>query len=265
MKINGLIRILEMFQWLKTWRHNYIIKRSLITDSEWEEAFNSLVLLHRLNKQEKIKLRRLATLFLHYKSLEGVGELKLSTSIQLVIALQACLPILNLGLDWYDGWVSVVIYPGAFSKKSVERDEYGIEHEGRVNLSGESWLRGPVILSWDDVMHHGEKERCNVVIHEFAHKLDMLNGRANGFPPLHKGMSATQWAEVFNHDYADFIIREHEHHPVPINPYAATSPAEFFAVFSEYFFEKPATLMQHYPNAYALLAQFYRQNPLDQK
>ncbi len=258
-----MVRILVMFYWLKKWRQNHIIKHSQIIGSEWDEAFNCLELLHRLNKQEKTKLKRLSTLFLHYKSLEVIGELELNTSMKLIIALQACLPILNLGLDWYNGWVSVVIYPGAFSKKSVEMDEYGVEHEGRVTLSGESWQRGPVILSWDDVVNQDEKGRCNVVIHEFAHKLDMINGIANGFPPLHKNMSGQQWAEVFNHDYADFITRQQGDHHVPINPYAATSPAEFFAVFSEYFFENPAVILQYYPNTYALLAQFYRQNPLN--
>lgn len=257
-----MVRIIEMFHWLKKWRHDHIIKRCQITDLEWEKVFHGLEFLHRLSRQEKTKLKHLATLFLHYKSLEAVDELELTTDMQVFIAVQACLPILNLGLDWYDDWVSVVIYPGAFSKSSIEMDEYGIEHEGRVNLSGESWQRGPLILSWDDVVHHGEKDRCNVLIHEFAHKLDMINGCANGFPPLHKNMSVKQWEEVFNHDYADFIARQQQHHHVPISPYAATSPAEFFAVFSEYFFEKPAIILQYYPNTYALLAQFYRQNPL---
>lgn len=252
-----------MFRWLKNLRHASILKHSLISDEEWETAFSGLLFLHRLNRLEKIQLKRLAVLFLHYKSLEGIAGLELSPAMQLDIALQACLPILNLGLDWYDGWVSVGIYPAAFSKNSITRDEYGIEHEGRTNLSGESWQRGPIILSWDDIAHHGEQERGNVVIHECAHKLDMINGQANGFPPLHKNMSRKQWAEVFNHDYADFIRRQQEPSSIPINPYAASSPAEFFAVFSEYFFEQPAVLLQYYPNSYALLVKFYRQNPLN--
>lgn len=251
-----------MFRWLKAWWYERIIKRSPVTNIEWQEAFQRLPLFHRLSEQEKVKLKRLAILFLYYKSLEGVGELEITTAMRLTIALQACLLILNLGLDWYNGWVSVIIYPGAFSRQHNEIDEYGVVHQGRENLSGESWQRGPVILSWDDSVHRSEIDGHNVVIHEFAHKLDMLNGRANGFPPLHKGMSVQQWAEVFSQAYADFETHLQQHSPIPIDHYAATSPAEFFAVFSELFFEKPVVIRQYYPDVYELLARFYRQDPL---
>jgi Mlc titration factor MtfA (ptsG expression regulator) len=251
-----------MFRWLKKRWQERIVQRSPVTDAEWKKAFQHLPLLHRLSAQEKAKLRRLAILFLYYKSLEAIGELQVTTAMRLVIALQACLPILNLGLNWYDGWISVVIYPGAFSRQCREIDEYGVEHLGRANLSGESWQRGPVILSWDDVLHHGEIDGRNVVIHEFAHKLDMCNGKANGFPPLHKGMSAQQWAEIFNSAYTDFEFRIQQHNPIPIDHYASTSAAEFFAVFTELFFEKPIIIRQYYPEIYDLLAQFYHQDPL---
>lgn len=259
-----------IFRWLKHRRYERIIKASLVTDNEWEDAFQRLSLLQRLNEQEKTRLKQLAILFLYYKSLEAIGDLEITPTMCLVLALQACLPILNLGLnwyeglDWYEGWVSVIIYPGAFSKQQEEQDEFGIVHQNNATLSGESWQRGPVILSWDDTIHPNEKDGRNVVIHEFAHKLDMLNGRANGLPPLHKDMSVQQWAAVFNRAYADFERQLQTHQPIHIDPYAATSPAEFFAVFSEYFFEKPVVIQQHYPEVYELLVRFYRQKPLDQ-
>ncbi|MBL7479173.1 zinc-dependent peptidase [Legionella bononiensis] len=252
-----------MFQWLQEWWQERIVRRSLITNDEWNVAFQNLPLLHRLSDQEKARLKRLAILFLYYKTLEGVGDLKITTAMQLTVALQACLLILNLGLHWYDGWVSVVIYPGAFSRQSREVDEFGIEHLGRTNLSGESWQRGPVILSWNDAVHHGEIDGHNVVIHEFAHKLDMRNGRANGFPPLHKGMSAQQWAEEFNKAYFDFGLRIQQHNPIPIDHYAIESAGEFFAVFTELFFEKPIIIKDYYPAIYDLLVLFYRQNPVE--
>lgn len=251
-----------MFQWLKEWWHERIVRHSPITDREWQKAFQYLPLLQRLNEQERAKLRRLAILFLYYKSLEGIGELQITTNMRLVIALQACLPILNLGLDWYNSWVSVMIYPGAFSRDRSETDEYGVVHQGRANLSGESWQRGPVVLSWNDSLQTRETDGHNVVIHEFAHKLDMQNGRANGLPPLHKNMSVKRWAEVFNHAYADFKMRLQEDSPIPIDSYAATSAGEFFAVFSEVFFEKPVLIKQYYPEVYALLVSFYRQDPM---
>jgi Mlc titration factor MtfA (ptsG expression regulator) len=251
-----------MFRWLKEWRQEHIIQRSTITDVEWEGAFQYLPLLQRLSEQEKVKLKRLTIMFLYYKSLEGIGDLQITTFIKLIISLQACLLILNLGLDWYDGWVSVIIYPGAFSRQSIEIDEYGIEHIGRAHLSGESWQRGPVILSLDDSLHHGEIDGRNVVIHEFAHKLDMRNGRANGFPPLHKGMSAQQWAKIFNDSFTHFETQIQQHIPIPIDHYAATSAAEFFAVLTELFFEKPTIILRNYPGIYDLLVQFYHQDPL---
>lgn len=251
-----------MLQWLKKWRDGLILRHSTVTENEWQEAFHHLPLLQRLNNKEREKIKRLAIFFLHYKSLEGVGDFQVTAEMRLSIALQACLPILNLGLDWYNGWVSVVIYPGSYSRQSTEIDEFGIVHQGRANLSGESWQRGPVILSWDDILHRGYNDGRNVIIHEFAHKLDMQNGRANGLPPLHKGMSVQQWAEVFNQAYADLELHLEHHHPIPIDPYAATSPAEFFAVFSELFFEKPAIIREYYPKVYELLVRFYHQDPL---
>jgi Mlc titration factor MtfA (ptsG expression regulator) len=252
---------MNVFQWFKERWYERIVRHSPITDIEWQKVFHYLPLLQRLSEQEKTKLKRLAILFLHYKSLEGVGDMQITTAMRLIIALQACLPILNLGLDWYSGWVSVVIYPGAFARECSEVDEYGVMHQGRSNLSGESWQRGPVVLSWDDAVHRGEIDGHNVVIHEFAHKLDMQNGKANGFPPLHKGMSIQEWSEVFNHAYDDFEMRLQQDNPIPIDPYAATSAGEFFAVFSELFFEKPLIIKQYYPKVYELLVSFYRQDP----
>ncbi|MGC1181409.1 zinc-dependent peptidase [Legionella sp.] len=254
---------MPLLQGLKEWWHERIAQHSAVTEVEWEAAFAYLPLLTRLSEQEKARLKRLAILFLHYKSLEGIGGLQITTTMRLIIALQACLPILNLGLDWYNDWVSVMIYPNAFSREHSEMDEYGVVHQGRLNLLGESWQRGPVILSCDDALHLCEMEGRNVVIHEFAHKLDMQNGRANGFPPLHKGMSGKQWTAVFSHAYADFEMRLQNNNPIPIDPYAATSAGEFFAVFSEFFFEKPIIIKQYYPEVYQLLANFYCQNPIN--
>jgi Mlc titration factor MtfA (ptsG expression regulator) len=247
----------------KKWWHERIIKRSNIKESQWQNAFASLPVLQRLDTESRERLKNLTILFLHYKSVEGVQGQEITENIKIIIGLQACLPILNLGLDWYEGWVSVIVYPGAFSREKIEVDECGVVHKGKTHLSGESWQRGPVILSWDDIFSHHELGR-NVVIHEFAHKLDMLNGRANGFPPLHKGMSAQTWAHDFNQAYADLSqhLAVDEEEAIPINDYATTSPAEFFAVFSEYFFEAPIIIQHHYPKIFAQLVLFYRQDPL---
>jgi len=252
-----------MLTFFRQWQEQRIIRRAPYTEPEWERAFTRLPLLNRLNNDEKARLRRLAILFLHDKSLEGAGDLVVSSELKLVIALQACLPILNLGRDWYDGWVSVVIHRAGFTPMHSEMDEYGIVHRVKAPLSGESWERGPVVLSADAALEGGAIDGHNLVIHEFAHKLDMQNGVANGMPPLHRGMSTAQWSEAFSAAYADLRQCIEHGKSTPIDHYAATAPAEFFAVLSEVFFERPTVLRETYPAVYRQLQLFYRQNPLD--
>jgi len=251
-----------MFSRLRQWRHQRIIRNSPIAESQWTTAYQCLPLLASLTRDEKQQLQQLAILFLHYKSLEGAKGLEITQHMALIIALQACLPILNLDLNWYDGWVSVIVYPAAFVPERTFRDEYGVEHQGKSVLSGESWHKGPVILSWEDSRHGGIIDGHNLVIHEFAHKLDVLNGSANGFPPLHPGMDAQAWTSTMSRAFEDFQTRLQLGSPVPIDSYAATSPAEFFAVFSEVFFERPRLLHDYYPAVYRQFREFYRQDTL---
>ena len=251
-----------MFQIIHNWLNRRIIKRSLITTPEWNVAFASLPLLVGITAEEQHRLQELAILFLHRKALEGAQGLVITQPMALIIALQACLPVLKLGLEGYDGWVSVIVYPAGFAPKRVIRDEYGVEHHVQSNLSGESWQRGPVVLSWDDTEHAGIIDGQNLVIHEFAHKLDMQNGSANGFPPLHAGMDSTVWAKVFSAGFEDIQEKCNRDKNFGIDCYAATSPAEFFAVLSEVFFERPNLLQQYYAAIYDQLRQYYRQDPL---
>lgn len=250
-----------MFYFLSKWWQERIIKRSLVTKDQWRNAFARLPLLAQLDEQESEKIIRLSILFLHYKSLEGAHDLELTTEMKLIIALQACLPILNLGIDWYRGWVSVIVYPAQFIPERNFVDEYGVEHRTKAVLSGESWHKGPVVLSWEDTENSAVIDGNNLVIHEFAHKLDVLNGRTNGFPPLHRGMDVTRWVAALSDAYEDFQIRLNTWNDVPIDSYAASSPAEFFAVFSEVFFERPDILNSYYPMVYQQFKKFYRQDP----
>lgn len=251
-----------MFQLIENWLDRRILKRSSITPQQWDIAFGSLPLLAGLKSKEKRRLRKLAILFCHRKQFQGAHGLVVTESMKLVIALQACLPVLKLGLDGYRGWVSVIIYPSGFAPKRVVRDEYGVEHHVQSNLAGEAWQHGPVVLAWDEADRAGIIDGQNLVIHEFAHKLDMQNGQANGFPPLHRGMDSTTWTEVFAAGFEDLQHSCSTGEDIGIDCYAASSPAEFFAVLSEVFFEKPALLQQHYAEVYQQLQQYYRQDPL---
>jgi Mlc titration factor MtfA (ptsG expression regulator) len=256
-----------MMKWITHQRIRYTLSHYPIQHEMWDGLMHKADIFRGLSAVERAHLRELTTLFLHRKDLCGVQGLTMTTEMALAIAAQACLPILKLGLEYYDGWVEVVIYPGAFR---VERDSTHamglISHQDRI-LSGESWSRGPVILSWDDVAsdlaasHLGH----NVVVHEFAHKLDMLNDSANGMPPLHPGMEGKQWTMVFSDAFAKLQQQLAHHHRPCINAYGATSPAEFFAVASEYFFTDPHTLHHHYPPVYEQLALFYLQDPASRR
>ena len=209
------------------------------------------------------RLRSLTERFLARKKIHGVGGLELSQAMRVRIALQACIPILNLGLGWYRGWVEVLVYPDAFLVHHDYRDDAGVVHHEADRRIGESWSHGPVILSWQ----HAEQDTGgavlgNVVIHEFAHKLDLLNGEPNGMPPLHKDMDLSEWTRAFSAAYADFCQRYHSGEPTPFDAYGAEDPGEFFAVFSEVFFVQPALAVEVYPRVYEQLARFYRQDPV---
>lgn len=250
-----------MFKLFKTWRRNRILKHHPLDDALWQATLSQLHLLHGLSTEELTRLRRWVTLFLHSKSMNAAGGLVLTEQMRLIIAAQACLPILNLDLDYYDDWVEIIVYPDTFVPAHEYRDEIGLVHHTHTPLSGEAWHGGPLILSWQDAENTHAAPGHNVVVHEFAHKLDMLNGPADGFPPLHVEMDHLAWSTAFSEAYRDFRQRIMAGHATAIDAYAAETPAEFFAVLSEAFFETPLTVQHSYPEVYRQLRLFYRQDP----
>ena len=236
-----------------------------IDPSLWAPATAALPLLAGLDDTALRRLDDLAALFLHDKSLELAQGAKLDASMRIELALQACLPVLELGLSWYRGWHALVLYPNEFVPAREVIDDDGIVWFDDLPKSGEAWEQGPVILSLADAAAGRERDGYNVVIHELAHKLDMRNGVANGHPPLHADMSNARWAEDLGAAYADLCRRADaarwtEEEPL-IDPYGSESPAEFFAVCSETFFELPHLLRDEYPRVYAQFRAFYRQDP----
>lgn len=217
-----------------------------------------------LDFSEQHRLRKLSSLFLHEKPINGADGFELDIEKQVYIAANACLLILNLDLDYFREWHEVIVYPASFVITREEYDDSGVVHETRRALAGESWQRGPVILSWSDARpgSHSHGPASNVIIHEFAHKLDMLNGSANGMPPLHHDMAREEWFRTFTRAYNKLYHQVERHHHTAIDPYAAESPAEFFAVFSEVFFVRPELLSRLYPAVYEQLSLFYRQDTL---
>jgi len=256
----------KTFDLLRRWRRRRLARRlrdSRLPLSLWLRVRQASLLHYHLGFAERLRLRQLAGLFLQRKRIVGAGGMTLDDYRRCVIAAQACLPILELDLDDYNGWSEVIVYPDAFIVQHDEPDANGLIHEHQRVLSGEAWSRGPLILSWRDARPGTRHRRQgnNVIIHECAHKLDMQNGAANGMPPLHRGMDRREWTRVFSASYRRLLRQIERHRRPPIDPYAAESPAEFFAVVSEEFFEVPARLHQAEPRVYRQLRLYYRQDP----
>jgi hypothetical protein len=244
----------KLFAWLSPHRPQ------ALPEALWQNTVATLPFLRGLSAEELERLKSLTEQFLAEKSFSAVEPLELSDAICLSIAAQGCLPILNLGLGWYRGWLGIVVYPDEFVIPREVQDEDGVVHRYDEVAAGEAWEGGPLLVSWSDAQLAGEG--YNVVIHEFAHKLDMLNGEIDGIPPLHPGMDENVWSRVLLDAYDDLCDRLDAGDECVIDPYAAEDPTEFFAVASEVFFETPDLLNTHYPLLYAQFASFYRQDPL---
>lgn len=251
-----------MFRWFR--QRLGLRGGELIDAAAWSRLRTALPVLANRAPRDQERLRQLANAFARSKAIEGAGGLELNDTMRALIAVQACLPILNLDLGYYRDFYSVIVYPASFRAPHQYMDEVGVVHVAERELSGESWDQGPVILSWHDAEQgaRGLHELGNVVIHEFAHKLDMLNGRANGMPPLHADMNREAWTDAFTDAYEDFLNRLDDGSPLPFDAYAATDPGEFFAVASEAFFIDPGPLQGLYPRVYDLLSQYFRQETL---
>lgn len=244
--------------WFTDWKRRRVLRRYRMDEALWKKVLRRLQFLAALSATEQDKLKSMVLLFLAEKEFVGAHGLDVTDAMRVSIAAQACLLVLELGIDWYGGWTGVVVYPGDFRVRREEVDETGVVHEWEDELAGEAMPRGPVVLSWDA---SANDPSMNVVIHEFAHKLDMLNGEADGFPPLHAGMDRKAWQQALEDAYEGFCDVVERGRDTWLDPYAAEHPSEFFAVLSEAFFEDPAEARRRYPDFYDQLRLFYRQDP----
>ena len=244
-----------------------------IPEALWQTVVARLPFVAALEADALARLRQLSGEFLGSKEFSAASGMEIDDEICLTIAIQGCLPILELGLHWYDDWVGIIVYPAEFVIPREVADEFGVVHKYDDVASGEAWLGGPLIVSWEDVNQAGDG--YNVVIHEFAHKLDMRgDGDANGLPPL-PASAREGWQAAFDPAYERFCAavdaadalhsparQEAAYAALPFDPYAADSPGEFFAVLSETFFEQPWVFAEAEPALYRQFCAFYRQDPL---
>jgi MtfA peptidase len=260
-----------MFAWLKNKRRERALASNAIPDDEWAQAFNELLFLHHYDPALIDRLRKLTTLFLVEKSIvtgasDGEHALVVTPHMRIVIAIQACVLILCRGetiaeaMNDYDGWENVVMYPGDFPQAQDVEDEYGVVHRLNETIAGESWEGGPVLLSWPAVEAGYDATGMALVIHEFAHKIDMLNGDIDGVPPLPPAQRAP-YTTALEAAYQHFSARVAADEDTAIDPYAAEQIDEFFAVCCEVFFAEPDLLLEEYPAYYNELLRFFRVDP----
>lgn len=217
----------------------------------------------RLSETERARLGGIVQILLNEKNFEGCAGLAMTDEIRLTIACQAALLVLNRPGDYYPGLYSILVYPAAYRAPTEEVGPLGIVTEDDEVRLGEAWTEGSVVLSWADVLRGARQEDDgrNVVIHEFAHLLDGQAGDMDGAPALSNPAQASDWARILGREYEELIDDVERGRRSVLDPYGATHPAEFFAVSSELFFERPRVLRRRHPDLYAELARFYAQDP----
>lgn len=243
--------------WKKS-RRNHLLSMRL-TEQERNELGKDFPTFSRLPINLRDELEGLIHVFLDEKSFEACGGIdEVTGHMRRVVAAEACLLLLNRKHDYYRKLRSILIYPTAYKASSGDGSD-------SVRL-GESWSSGSVVLAWDSVVSGGrnEEDGSNVAIHEFAHQLDQVDGAGDGVPELPNGKgSYREWAHVFSKAFEKFQTRLEKRGKTVIDPYGATNPAEFFAVATETFYEKPKQLKEKYPEVYEQLQSYYNVDPME--
>lgn len=217
----------------------------------------------RLPPEDRAELRGHIQVLLAEKSFEGCNGQAITDEVRVVIAAYAGLLLLHRRTDYYPLLGSVLVYPTSFAAPIRETDHLGIVTETVEERLGESWESGTIVLAWDSIRElcEGRSGGLNVILHEFAHQLDVEDGITDGAPLCHLGDRYRDWAEVCSAEYARMRRDRRRGRPLVLDPYGATSPGEFFAVATETFFERPVRLKAHHPELYAELQTLYRQDP----
>ncbi len=261
----GLILVLLGQPWLRAYRQRQALMHPF--PPHWRKVLQRRVpLVRRMPADLQLKLKKSIQIFIAEKPFIGCAGLEVTEEMRVVIAAQACLLILNRSMQHYDHVRQILVYPGAFIVQRTVTDGVGVQQDQRQALSGESWSQGRVILSWQDALEGAAvvDDGRNVVLHEFAHQLDQENGAAQGAPPPAAGdtqYNPQRWKQVLSQAYGDLKSQVQHGEQGLFNHYGAQSPAEFFAVATEAFFEQGAELAKQYPALYQELSGYYKVDP----
>ncbi len=251
-----------MFAWLRRRRRAAIRRREF--PAAWRAIIGKNVpYVAHLPPGDREELFGHVQVFLAEKRFEGCGGLQITDEVRVTIAAQACVLLLHRQTDDYPNLESILVYPSTYVVPGGRLRPDGLIEDGPQARLGESWTRDLVVLAWDSVLsgaadiHDGH----NVVLHEFAHQLDQESGAGDGAPALPRRSMYVAWARVLGHDFDELVRETQHHHREVLDQYGATNPAEFFAVATETFFEKPLQLRAKHPELYRLLQEFYHQDP----
>ncbi|AKT36025.1 zinc-dependent peptidase [Chondromyces crocatus] len=243
-------------------------RREALRSEPFPEAFRAIIeknvpYFQRLSHADQDELLGHMLVFLDEKKFEGCGGLEMTDEIRVTVAAQACLLLLHRETDYYPELDVILVYPGGYRAPVRETVDGGVVIEGEQERLGESWTRGIVVLSWDGVLAGAAdiSDGHNLVLHEFAHQLDQEGGPVDGAPLLPRRSMYAAWARILGREYHQLVRDEASMRHTVIDPYGATNPAEFFAVITEAFFEQPRQLRARHAELYALLKEFYQQDP----
>jgi hypothetical protein len=256
-----------MLNWLRTGFERWLGSPDTIPDTLWQHTLTHYPFLAQRPAAEQLQLRALASRFLTQKEFSGAHDLIVTDEMAVAIAAQACLPVLHLGLAYYDDFKGIVVHPGAMLARRERTDAAGVVHRYSEVLAGEAMAGGPVTLSWQDVAAAGQLagQGYNVVIHEFIHKIDMRDGAANGCPPLPSRAARAAWQAVMLPAYEAFceqvaMAERFGGAPPWLDAYGATAPAEFFAVACEAYFVNRPRFAQEFAALAGLFDQYFKRN-----
>ncbi len=253
---------IPMFDLFRNSRRDRI--RSTPFPEEWDALLHQNLAIYRcLREEDRLELQGLIQIFLSEKHFEGCGGLELTDEIRVTIAAQACLLLLGNSTDFFDRLVTILVYPSAYVAKGVEHIGGGLHIEGEHARLGETSQAGVVVLSWEDAQHgaYDSRDGKNVVYHEFAHQLDLSDGAPDGTPRLESWSRYAPWARILGEEFERLKEQDRSSKKTVLDKYGAINPAEFFAVATEAFFEKPRKLREKHPELYAVLHDYFKLDP----
>ncbi|MCF8070440.1 MAG: zinc-dependent peptidase [Desulfobacterales bacterium] len=256
-----------MFHWFRDHRRKKLIQASF--SASWEEIIiRNVVHYSILDDTHRTQLQDLIKVFVAEKNWEGVGDLEMTDEIRVTISAQACLLLLGLPHNYYRNVKSILVYPSTVvppkRKQGFFENSFALV-ESEKPILGQSFKKGPVIIVWDAALRGGRHPESghNLIYHEFAHKLDMLDGAADGTPPLRDRTELRDWVITCSREYLRLKKETQKGKKSFLNSYGATNEAEFFAVATEQFFDQPRRMIQNAPDLYRVLQEYYRQDPYE--